>query len=308
LTSVYLGTSEFAATILRELAEGPHRPSLVVTPPDRRSGRGRRVGPPHAAVAARELGLELHQTPDVNADESRRALLAVEPDVASVCAFGQLIREPLLSELAMLNVHPSLLPRWRGAAPIERAIMAGDERTGVCVIKLTAGLDSGPVALRREIAIGPADDYGSLASKLAGLGARSLSDALGRYAEGEIEFADQPEEGITYAEKIEPGERRVDTERAAGAEARRIRALTPHIGAYVSLDDGSRLGLRDATAVERGPVAGRFAAGDDDALLLGCGAGALRIGAIQPPGKRWMAAADFLRGYGVPSAIGPERH
>ena len=309
LTSVYLGTSEFAATILHELAEGPHRPSLVVTPPDRGSGRGRRVSPPPAAVAARELGLELHQTPDVNADESRRALLAVEPDVASVCAFGQLIREPLLSELLFLNVHPSLLPRWRGAAPIERAIMAGDECTGVCVIRLTAGLDSGPVALRREIAIGAADDYGSLASKLAALGAGSLSDALDVHAEGAIEFADQSEEGITYAEKVGAAERRIDTGRAAAAEALRVRALTPHIGAYAGLDDGSRLGLRDVAAAARGPGAGRFAAAEEgDALLLGCGSGALRIGVVQPQGKRWMAAADFLRGYGVPAGIGPERH
>jgi methionyl-tRNA formyltransferase len=307
LTSVYLGTSEFAATILRGLAAGPHRPSLVVTPPDRRSGRGRRVGPPPAAVAARELGLDLLQADDVNEDGSRRAVLALEPDVATVCAFGQLIREPLLSELTMLNLHPSLLPRWRGAAPIERAIMAGDDRTGVCVIRLTAGLDSGPVARRREIGIGPSDDYGSLALKLAAAGAGLLSDALDSFGRGELEFADQSDDGVTYAEKIEPAERRVDTDRDAGAEALRVRALTPHIGAYAGFGE-SRLGLREVVAVGSGPEPGRFAATEErDALLLGCGAGALRIGNVQPQGKRWMAAGDYLRGYGVPGAAGSER-
>ncbi|HEX5714004.1 MAG TPA: methionyl-tRNA formyltransferase, partial [Solirubrobacterales bacterium] len=155
MSTVYLGTSEFAATVLRRLArEQRHRPALVVTPPDSRRGRGRKLTPPPAAMAAQDLGLELLQTGDVNEEAARERIAAARPRAVLVCAFGQLIREPLLSDHLMLNVHPSLLPRWRGAAPIERAIMAADERTGVCVMRLVAALDAGPVALRAEVGIG----------------------------------------------------------------------------------------------------------------------------------------------------------
>lgn len=311
--NVFLGTSDFAATILRALAGTRHRPTLVVTPPDRRSGRGRKVGPPPVATVARELGLELHQSADVNDEESRRAVSAAEPAVATVCAFGQLIREPLLSAVPMLNVHPSLLPRWRGAAPVERTLMAGDERTGVCVIALTAGLDSGPVALREEVAIGPEDDYGALAARLAAAGGRTLIEALDLHSDGRLELVEQPEEGVTYADKIEPAERRVHTVNPASVEALRVRALTPHIGAYVALDEDQRLGVRNVVAAPGAELQpGAFAATEaGDGLLLGCGDGALRIATVQPQGKRWIDAADYLRGYGLPrsapAADGTER-
>ena len=142
MRTAYLGTSEFAATVLRRLADSAHRPVLVVTPPDSRRGRGRRLAPPPAAETAREVGLDLHQTPDVNSSESVEAIRATRPEAIAVCAFGQLIGEQLLSEFLMLNVHPSLIPRWRGAAPIERALMAGDEVTGVTIMRVTAGLCS----------------------------------------------------------------------------------------------------------------------------------------------------------------------
>src|SRR5262249_40887190 len=151
LRTAYLGTTDFAATVLRRLADSPHRPALVVTPPDSRKGRGRHLVPPPAAETSRELGLELHQTADVNSPESLQAIRAARPEAVAVCAFGQLIREPLLSEFTMISVHPSLVPRWRGAAPIERALMAGDARTGAAIMRVTEGLDSGPVALVEEI-------------------------------------------------------------------------------------------------------------------------------------------------------------
>lgn len=298
--NVYLGTSEFAASVLRTLA-GAHRPALVVTPPDRRSGRGRRVNPPPAAEAARELGIDLHQTDSVNDPESVAAVLAASPELGCVCAFGQLIGEPLISDLPMLNLHPSLLPRWRGAAPIERAIMAGDEGTGSCVMRLTAGLDSGPVALREELAIARDEDYGSLAGRLAELGGRMLVEALDRHSRGDLSFVAQSEEGVTYAEKIGSAERRVDPGRAAADEALRIRALSPHVGAFAELEDGTRLGVRSPLVHGDGDGlrAGRFAA-DEGRLLLGFAAGSLELREVQPPGGRWMAAADYLRGRGLP--------
>lgn len=305
VANVYCGTSEFAAAVLEVLADSPHRPALVVTPPDRRRGRGRRTGPPPAAERARELGIDVHQTESINREESRAAVLAAGPELATVCAFGQLIKRPLIEELPMLNVHPSLLPRWRGAAPIERALMAGDEATGVCVMRLTEGLDSGPVGLRQEVAIEAGDDYGSLAPRLAEIGGRILVEALTLHATGELRLEPQPEQGVTYAEKIEPSERRVDPGRLAAAEALRVRALTPHIGAFVQLAGGEeRLGVRSVEPRAEGPAAGEFAAADDR-LLLGFSAGALAIGEVQPPGGRWMAASDYLRGHGVPDPADP---
>ncbi len=301
VANVYCGTSDFAALVLRALAASPHRPRLVVTPPDRPRGRGRRLASPPAADAARELGIELHQTASVNEPASREAVLAASPEVATVCAFGQLIKAPLLDELPMLNVHPSLLPRWRGAAPIERAIMAGDAETGACVMRLTEGLDSGPVALRERLEIGAGETYGELAPRLAALGGRMLVAALDLWAAGELDgrFAEQDEAGATYAEKIEPAERRIDPARPAAEEARRSRALTPHVGTWVELAAGERLGVRARRAIEDGPAPGEFAAGGDG-LLLGCEAGALVVEEAQPAGGRWMAAADYVRGRGLP--------
>jgi methionyl-tRNA formyltransferase len=301
--TAYLGTSDFAATVLRRLAASPHRPNLVVTPPDRRQGRGRKVQPPPAAVAARELGLELLQSENVNDEEALARIRAAQPEAVLVCAFGQLIREPLLSEFPMLNVHPSLLPRWRGAAPIERAMMAGDEKTGVCVMRLTEGLDSGPVALREEIPIDPEEDFEALAARLAELGGDLLVRALDLQAKGALEFAEQDESGVTYAEKIESAERRLDPELPAAELAAKVRALTPHVGAYLELPGDERLGVRRARAVraEDDLAPGRLA-DRDGALLLGTGEGALQLDLVQPAGGKPMPADAYLRGHPLPAS------
>jgi methionyl-tRNA formyltransferase len=299
--TAYLGTSDFAATVLRRLADSPHRPALVVTPPDRRQGRGRKVKPPPAAVTAGELGLELLQAENVNDEGALERIRAAAPEAVVVCAFGQLIREPLLSELPMLNVHPSLLPRWRGAAPIERSMMAGDETTGVCVMRLTEGLDSGPVALCEETPVDPGEDFEALSARLAELGGDLLVRALDLQAEGALEFAEQDEDGVTYAEKIESAERRLDPERPAAELAAKVRALTPHVGAYLELPDGERLGIRRAAALDDTVETGRLQE-REGALLLGSGEGSLRLEVVQPPGGKPMPADAYLRGHPLPGS------
>ena len=300
MRTAYLGTSDFAATVLRRLTDSPHRPALVVTPPDRRQGRGRKVKPPPAALAAGELDLDLLQAENVNEEAALERIRAAQPEAVLVCAFGQLIREPLLSEFPLLNVHPSLLPRWRGAAPIERAMMACDPTTGVCVMRLTAGLDSGPVALVEEVPIDPAEDFESLAGRLAEVGGDLLVRALDLQAEGSLEFVEQGEDGVTYAEKIESSERRLDPERPAPELAARVRALNPHVGTYLEFPDGERLGVRRARAVVVELEPGRLV-DRDGALLFGCREGALRLDLVQPPGGKPMPADAYLRGHPLPS-------
>jgi methionyl-tRNA formyltransferase len=292
--TVFLGTSEFAAAVLERLAGSAHRPRLVVTRPDRPRGRGRRLAPPPVADAARTLGIELAQPESVNDDNARRAIAAAEPQAVCVCAFGALIKEPLLSEHLMLNVHPSLLPRWRGAAPIERAIMAGDERTGVSIMRVTAGLDSGPVCAQAEEAITPKDTYGTLAKRLAALGGALLVQTL----DGMPECTEQDDDHASYAEKISGGDRRLDPARPAAELERVVRALTPHIGAWLELEDGARLGVSEALAlpytVEQ---AGKLMVGAQDVPMLACAQGELQLLRVKPAGRREMSGAEWLRGY-----------
>lgn len=271
MRTVYLGTSEFAAAVLRRLADSPHRPQLVVTRPDRPKGRGQALQSPPVADVARELGIELDQPPDVNAAESVDRIAQARPDALIVCAFGAIVKEPLLSGHEILNVHPSLLPRWRGAAPIERAIMAGDRETGVCIMRLTAGLDSGPVCLRAVEPIHADDTYGSLAARLQALGSQLLLRALDEHPP----FVEQDEDGVTYAEKLTSADRTLDPDAPAIEQERVVRALTPHVGARLALADGGFLGVRAARAT-------------DD--------GVLELLEVQPAGGRAMPYADYLRG------------
>ena len=294
MRTVYLGTSDFAATVLDRVAASAHRPQLVVTRPDARRGRGQKLAPPPVAGRAALLGIELFQPEDVNAEETRRTIAAAEPDVVAICAFGALIKDPLLSEHEMLNVHPSLLPRWRGAAPIERAIEAGDEETGVTIMRPTAEYDAGPIAVQRAETIRADDDYGSLAGRLAALGGELLVEAF----DLQPAFREQPDTGVTYAEKIGPEDRRLDPELTADLLERRVRALRPHIGAYLDLPWDERLGVtRAALAAGDGPPPGQLAA-SDGRLLYGAAGGALELCEVHPAGKRPMDAEAWIRGYG----------
>ncbi len=291
MRTVYLGTSQFAASVLRILAGSAHRPALVVTRPDAPFGRGRRLRPPPAALAALELGIECLQPASVNDQQARARISAAAPAAVCVCAFGALIKEPLLSEHRILNVHPSLLPRWRGAAPIERAIMAGDERTGVSIMIVTAGLDSGPVCLQETEPIGAQDTYGSLSERLAALGGALLVRVLDERGP----CAEQPDTGATYADKIVPSDRMLDPDRPAAELERVVRALTPHIGAHIALDDGTLLGVRRVRVVDGGPPNGILSL-SEPRPLLGCADGSLELLEVQPPGRRAMAGEDYLRG------------
>ena len=289
MRTVYLGTSVFAAAVLERLAGSEHRPALVVTRPDRARGRGGRLAAPPVADAARALDLELYQPENVNDEQARERIAAARPDYVCVCAFGALLREPLLSEHELLNVHPSLLPRWRGAAPVERALMAGDERTGVAIMQVEAGLDSGPVYMLGEEPIAPDDTYGTLAARLQELAAGLLVRALDERPRP----TPQSDDGVTYAEKIGPADRTLDPQAAAQVNDRTVRALSPHIGARAALPDGSMLSVlrvRVDDPSRSGPLRA-----EGERLLLG----GLALLEVQPPGGRPMDAAAYQRGHGL---------
>jgi methionyl-tRNA formyltransferase len=305
LRTVFLGTSQFAAAVLERLAGGPHRPTLVLTRPDRPRGRGRRLAAPPVAETARALDIPLEQPERVNDAETLVRIDRAEPGAVVVCAFGALITEPLLSAHPLLNVHPSLLPRWRGAAPVERAIMAGDPQTGVSIMRLAAGLDSGPVCLAAAEPTGPRDDYGSLAGRLRELGGELLTGVLDDWDRGRPpRFVEQDEALATYAEKIGPSDRLLDPVRPAVQLERVVRALHPHIGARVALADGTLLGVCRAALAGEDALGGRSAdpsergvTARDGRLLLSCATGVLELLEVQPPGGRAMDVSSYLRGH-----------
>lgn len=303
MRNVYLGTSDFAATVLRRLAQSDHPPTLVVTRPDRPKGRGRKMQSPPVADAARELEIPVLQPVDVNADESVAAIEATAPEALVVCAFGAIVKEPLLSKWPIFNVHPSLLPRWRGAAPIERSIEAGDAQTGVSIMRLVEALDAGPVCAQRPVAI-DGRDYGELSAELADIGGELLVTSLDRQAAGEIEWIDQStmeaERPVTYAEKIEREDRVLKPSESTAADlVARIHALTPHVGAMFELADGDPLRVEAAevwdVAVEPGTA--REA---DGQLLVGASDGAIRLLRVKPAGGKAMDVESYLRGNPVP--------
>jgi methionyl-tRNA formyltransferase len=272
---VFLGTSDFAAAILHALADGPHKPSLVVTRPDAKQGRGRKVGPPPVAVAARELGIDVDQPASVNDEATRARIAAVGAGgdvVVILCAFGALVKEPLLSDYDILNVHPSLLPRWRGAAPVERSMMAGDAQTGVSIMRLVAELDGGPVYAQMPEPILPTDDYASLSVRLQDVSVKLLELVLETHPAPEP----QPDLGVTYADKLTAEDRTLDLTRPPEENVRIVRALHPHIGARVALPSGDFLGVHAAT------------------IALD---GAFELVTVQPAGGRPMAYAEYLRGH-----------
>jgi methionyl-tRNA formyltransferase len=281
----FFGTSAFGADVLRALVKrGRLSVSTVVSQPDRESGRGQRLTAPPVAEAARELGIALSQ-PELASDAPPEA------EAGIVVAFGQIIREPLLSAYPLVNLHPSLLPRWRGAAPIERAIMSGDRETGVAVIELVAELDAGPILAEQRFPIGDRDDAGDVRTRALELGVPMLERVLLERPQPRP----QSEQGVTYAHKIGRDDRALDWSRPAAELDRVVRALSPHVGALCLLDDRPFVIWR-TRPLDGGPAAGEVAA----PLVVGCGQGALELLELQPAGKRRMGADEFLRGLREP--------
>jgi methionyl-tRNA formyltransferase len=272
-------TASLGADVLERLA-ATREISFLLTRPDAPRGRGRKLGAPPAKEAAERLGVPVHQP--------ERPELPADVDRVVVCAYGLYIPSRLLERALFLNVHPSLLPRWRGAAPVERAILAGDEETGVTIHETVAELDAGPVAAQESFTVGD-DDAGAVYLRCAEVAARLLDAVLDA-----PRFEPQVGEA-TYAEKITAADRRLDGAQPAAVLERVVRALTPHIGALLELPDGTLLGVREARAVDDGPPAAVVSL-DGRRPLLGCADGALELLAVHPPGRRPMSGEDYLRG------------
>ena len=254
-------TAPLGADVLERLARR-HEVAYLLTRPDRPQGRGRRIAAPPAKETAQRLGIEVRQPERLEAD------FEPEVDTVVVAAYGLLIPQPVLERALWLNVHPSLLPRWRGAAPIERALMAGDEQTGVTIIKLVPELDAGPIAAQRVLPLGPEDDFGTVSARAGELAAELLEEAL-----PDPQLRPQPSEGVTYAEKIRPEDRELDWSRPPQELLNRIRGLSPHIGARAELHG------RPVT-IWRARV--------EDGKLVPV--------EVQPDGRRRMSYDEFLRG------------
>lgn len=291
---VFLGTPEAAVPTLRRVAAA-HEVALVVTQPDRPKGRSGTPSPPPVRQAALELGLSVSQP------EGPEALVETISkhapfEVGVVVAFGRILRPEVLEvpELGMLNVHFSLLPRWRGAAPVARALMAGDPMTGVTIMKLDEGLDTGPILTAQAVDILDADDAGTLTERLAGLGARLLVDTLPGYLSGEVEPVQQSDDGVTYADKITKGDRPIDVDGSAEEAVRKVRALSPNPAATLSIE-GEPHKILEASVVDAHLEPGTWAAvaGVPYAAL---GDGAIGLMRIQPPGRRVMTGAEWLNG------------
>jgi methionyl-tRNA formyltransferase len=290
----FAGSPQAAVPVLRALAASDHEVALVVTQPDRARGRGGGSSPTPVARAAEELDLPVVRPETINAPEILERLEDASIGALCVAAFGQILREPLLSRQPCLNVHFSLLPAYRGAAPVERALMDGREETGVTIMVMEAGLDTGPVVFARPVPIDPEDDAGTLTARLAELGGGLLVEALDRLETGELEAAPQPEEGVSLAPKITDEDRPLDFSRPAAALAAQVRALSPHVGATCVID-GQRFKVWRARARTESAPAGLTV--DGDRLVAGCGEGSLEIQELQPPSRSRMVASAFLRGW-----------
>ena len=295
----FMGTPEFSVPVLQALIEAGHEVVRVFSQPPRRAGRGKSLRPSAVHRAAEAAGLIVETPASFRASEVLEAFEALELDVAIVVAFGQILPQRALDapRLGCLNLHASLLPRWRGAAPIHRALMAGDAETGVGVMQMDAGLDTGPVLAEVRTPILKDDTTASLHDRLAAIGASLMVETLPKLDQGLIQPVEQSADGVTYAKKIEKNEARIDWTRTAREVDLHIRGLSPFPGAWCEIG-GERVKVL-MSETEAG--AGTPGEACDDGLLIACGDGAVRLLNLQRAGKSASDAAGFLNGFPVPS-------
>nr|WP_312250635.1 methionyl-tRNA formyltransferase [Stenotrophomonas geniculata] len=294
---VFAGTPEFAVSSLRAAARH-HEVVAVYTQPDRPAGRGRGLAPSPVKLEAVARGIPVYQPESLKDAAAQQQLRDLQPDLMVVVAYGLILPKAVLAipTHGCWNVHASLLPRWRGAAPIQRAIQAGDAKTGVCLMQMEAGLDTGPVLLHQELPIAATDTGGQLHDKLAELGAQVLSDGLGLLRAGIKPIArPQPEQGVIYAHKLDKAEAKLDWAQDAGALARTVRAFNPWPIAEATLA-GERVRIHGAVALEadHGQAPGTVLAASRDGIDIACGQGALRLRVLQREGGKAITAADYL--------------
>ncbi|NKZ39820.1 methionyl-tRNA formyltransferase [Oleiagrimonas citrea] len=295
---VFAGTPDFALPCLRACHDSDTELVAVYTQPDRPAGRGRKLTPSPIKQAALDYGVPVEQPKTLRDADAQAHLAAYRPDLMIVVAYGLILPQTVLDipTLGCWNVHASLLPRWRGAAPIQRAIAAGDTETGVALMRMEAGLDTGPVLLERRQPIASDETGGSLHDKLAALGAEVLADGLRRALDDDLPQArPQPDEGVTYAHKLDKAEAELDFSRCAVELERKVRAFDPWPVAVAEVA-GERLRLWSAKALDRDHDAapGTVLGGDTDGLDIACGENVLRVGEVQRAGGRRMRVADFL--------------
>ena len=295
---VFMGTPEFAVPTLLALREAGHEIPAVYTQPPRPAGRGKQLQPSPVHRAATVLGIEVRYPQGLRDIEAQADFLALEPEVAIVVAYGLILPQPILDGPAngCLNVHASLLPRWRGAAPIQRAILAGDHVTGVTIMRMERGLDTGPMLATARV---PIEDKtsGELHAELAEIGARLMVDTLAQL--DQLRAEPQPELGATYAAKIDKAESRVDWSKPAELIEREVRAFAPFPGSWLELD-GERIKLLKARVIGVNGAPGTVL---DEAFTVACGDAAIRPQVVQRAGKPAMSAEKFLRGKAVPVGL-----
>ena len=294
----FAGTPEFAAVALRALIEADHEIALVLTQPDRPSGRGMKLTRGPVKQLALDHAFRLHQPTALKLTETHAPLIEAKAEVMVVAAYGLILPPPVLAlpTHGCLNIHASLLPRWRGAAPVQRAILAGDTESGVCVMQMETGLDTGPVLLSRALTIAADDTGGTLTGKLAQLGAGLIVEALNKLPGGELRAVAQPAEGVTYANKLSKQEAEIDWSQPAEMIERKVRAFNPFPGAQTRFRDQVIKLWQVRTETGFSATPGQVLRADSDGILIACGADALAIVELQQAGGNRLSTVAFLAG------------